>query len=411
MVSCARATIASSPPLHVRILYLADIRFPLERANGIQTIETCHALAGRGHEVNLLVRPDTVRPPRDPWAFFDLAPCPRLRVQRAAVWGPAPLRRLAYLTRASLASAAARSRADVVYTRDLGVASVVLRLPRQVRPPLVYESHGFAPVFAETRPDLLSGAAAASPAKLRRLSAREARVWRLAEGYVTITEGLAVELAHRFGPRAALATIPDGTRLDPQRRFVPPVRAGSPTAVYVGHLYPWKGVDVLLGALARLPDVGGSIVGGHPAEADLQRLQAQARALGLQDRVEFTGLVPRREVASFLARADVLVMPHTATPVSERYASPLKLFEYLAAGKPIVASDLPAVREVLRDGENACLVRPGDPGALAVGLERVLQDGHLAERIARGAFDAAAAYSWDRRAERLDALLDALVAS
>ena len=58
----------------MRILYFADIRFPLERANGIQTMETCHALAGRGHEVHLVVRPDTHTPARDPFAYYGLPP-------------------------------------------------------------------------------------------------------------------------------------------------------------------------------------------------------------------------------------------------------------------------------------------------------------------------------------------------
>src|SRR5262249_41675487 len=63
-------------PILVHITYVADIRFPLERANGIQTIETCHALVTRGHEVHLIVRPDTQQPPRDPYVYYDL---PRLR--------------------------------------------------------------------------------------------------------------------------------------------------------------------------------------------------------------------------------------------------------------------------------------------------------------------------------------------
>ena len=58
----------------MRLLYLADIRFPLERANGIQSMETCHALASRGHRVTMVVRPDTQRPPRDPWVFYGLPP-------------------------------------------------------------------------------------------------------------------------------------------------------------------------------------------------------------------------------------------------------------------------------------------------------------------------------------------------
>jgi glycosyltransferase involved in cell wall biosynthesis len=171
-------------------------------------------------------------------------------------------------------------------------------------------------------------------------------------------------------------------------------------------LYPWKGVDVLLRALAQLPHVRGLIVGGHPAEEDLQRLQALGGELGLTDRVRFTGQVPRDRVPQLLEQADVVVMPHTSTPLSERHASPLKLFEYMAAGRPIVASDLQAVREVLRDGENSCLVRAADPDALASGIAKVLSDVDASERIARTAFSDASDYTWDRRAERLESLLE-----
>ena len=393
----------------MRILYLADIRFPLERANGIQTMETCYALAERGHTVQLYVRPDTATVRRDPFEFYGLARHPRLLVQRASVTGPEPARRMAYLAQALAGACGARGRPDVVITRDLTAASLALWVPRPIRRPLLYESHGFAPVFAETRPELVSGSAIASRAKLRRLQVREERVWRLAEGYVTITTGLAAELSERFGHRDALMTLPDGARLDPHRRFVLSRPSATPVVMFAGHLHPWKGVDVLLQALALLPAVRGVVVGGHPAETDLVRLQTLAGTLGIQDRVSFTGLVPRSQVAARLAQADVLVMPHTATPVSERYASPLKLFEYIASGKPVVASDLASIREVLRDGENACLVRPGDPEALASGIAKVLGDPPFAEHIARAGFEKASSYTWARRAERLDELLEMML--
>lgn len=391
----------------MRILYLADIRFPLERANGIQTIETCHALAGRGHAVRLVVRPDTAERPRDPFAFYELAADPRLSIERVSVFGSAAARRLGYLASALTKTAAGRGSVDIVMTRDLGVASALLGLPRVARPPIVYESHGYAPVFAETMPEMVSGAATAPASKLRRLRAREARVWRLADGYVTITRGVADELVERFGPRRALAVVPDGVRLSPARRFVPPgVPSTTGVVTYAGHLYPWKGVDTLLHALALLLNARAVIVGGHPAERDLDRLNALAQTLHVAERVTFTGLVARSEVTKYLEKSDVLVMPHTSTRVSERYASPLKLFEYMAAGKPIVASDLPAVREVLRDGENALLVKPGDAASLASGITRVLDMPELARQLAQRAFDEAGAYTWDRRAERLEQLFD-----
>jgi glycosyltransferase involved in cell wall biosynthesis len=385
----------------VRIVYLADVRFPIERANGIQTFETCHALATRGHEVALVVRPDTTRPARDPFAFYGQPPLPTLEIVRA----PAPaarLRRAAYL--AFAAQFALVRRPDVAFTRDLTVAAWLSRLPRGVRPALVYESHGFAPEVSRERPQLLGGAPAPSPAKLQRQERRERRVWRVADGYVTITAALASELVDRYGGRDGLAVVADGVRLPAARRFEPRPLASPPVVAYAGHLYPWKGVDVLVEALARLPGVRGLIVGGHPGERDVARVRQRIAALALADRVTVTGFVPPDAVPGHLASADVLALPNTSTKVSERYTSPLKLFEYMASGRPIVVSDLPAIREIVRHGESAWHVQPGDADALAAGIRRVLEDPSLARALAERAWTLAADYSWAKRAERIEAL-------
>jgi glycosyltransferase involved in cell wall biosynthesis len=170
-------------------------------------------------------------------------------------------------------------------------------------------------------------------------------------------------------------------------------------------------VDVLLEALARLPDVQGLIVGGHQAEPDLARMKSLAERLGLSGRITFTGLVEPTRVAGLLMQADVLVLPNHASAISTRFTSPLKLFEYMAAGRPIVASDLPSIREVLRDGSNALLIPPGDVGALAEAIERLLADPELAAKLARAAKGEVPAYSWERRAERLEALFADVIAS
>jgi len=141
----------------VRILYLADIRFPLERANGIQSMETCHALAARGHDVTIAVRPDTSVPARDPFAFYGLPRLPGLTVETAPVTGPAAARRAGYLTFA-LGRALGRGRQDLVFTRDLGVASLLLRVPAALRAPVVFEAHGIAADTAAARPGMLTGA-------------------------------------------------------------------------------------------------------------------------------------------------------------------------------------------------------------------------------------------------------------
>ncbi len=199
--------------------------------------------------------------------------------------------------------------------------------------------------------------------------------------------------------------IPDGVRLAADRRWSPAPEGGPPIVAYAGHLYAWKGVEVLLEALARVPGVRGLIVGGHDAEPDLPRVRERARELGLAERVEFTGLIPPATVPAALERATILVLPNLPSTISTHFTSPLKLFEYLSAGRAIVASDLPALREVLRDRENAVLVPAGRADALAAAIEDVIADRSLRDRLARTAFAEATDYSWDRRAARLETLL------
>jgi glycosyltransferase involved in cell wall biosynthesis len=349
----------------LRLLYLADIRFPLERANGIQSIETCHALARLGHRVTLLVRPDTQVPSRDPYEFYGLPRLATLTVELAPVAGPPAGRRAAYLSYA-IGRSLGRERQDLVFTRDLGLASLLLRLPRALRPPVVYEAHGIAADVAEARPQLLSGAAPASAAKLRRLARRDARVWQGAEGYVTITAGLAAELSRRFGSRPRVAVIPDGVRAV-ETPAMPPAGAHPFTLGYAGHLYPWKGVELIIEAVAALPDTAALIVGGHDREPDLQRLRDFSLSLDCA------------------------------------FTSPLKLFEYMAAGRPIIASDLPSIREVLADGHNALLVAAGNPQAITAAVRQLAGDPALGARLAAQALEDVREYTWDKRAARLTA--------
>src|SRR5262249_7497624 len=107
-----------------------------------------------------------------------------------------------------------------------------------------------------------------------------------------------------------------------------------------------------------------------------------------------------------LARASVVVVPFLHTAMTERHTSPLKAFEAMAAGRPIVASDLPSTREVLRHGETAWLVPPGDPAALAEGLVRLMEDRALATAPARTARARAGACAWPARGRALVDVLE-----
>ena len=115
----------------------------------------------------------------------------------------------------------------------------------------------------------------------------------------------------------------------------------------------------------------------------------------------YAGWVPASDIPRYLRAFDVCVMPFPWTEHFAYAASPLKLFEYMASGTPLVASDLPAIAEVIRDGENGLLVPPGDVSALAQALRRLRDDPHLGERLARQAAEDVKAYAWTARARKI----------
>jgi glycosyltransferase involved in cell wall biosynthesis len=384
----------------MRILYLADIRFPMERANGIQTIETAHALARRGVEVDLVVRRTDGRSDEACLEFFGLPPHSRLHLRRVSE----PLGKWSYFAAALGLLARARGRWDFVYTRDLVLADLALRLGTL---PLVYEAHTAAAVFAEEHGRLYGAERVPSKAKLSRLDNRERRVCRDAAGIVTITEALRSVLEDRHGTLAPSRVVPDGSRL-PEKLPAFEGAHSPPRVYYIGQLYPWKGVDVLVEAMRQVKEAELVIVGGLPPEPDLDRLKRLASSLSLEGRVHFRGFVPPPDLPAERVKADLFVIPLLDSTTARLFTSPLKLFEAMASGRPVIASDLPSIREILTHDENALLVPPGDANALAAAIERLLGDSALSARLASRAFEDVKVNSWDRRAEAISRFLESL---
>ncbi|HEU5316794.1 MAG TPA: glycosyltransferase, partial [Chloroflexota bacterium] len=365
-------------------LYLANVRVPSEKAHVFQIFQMLDAFRDAGVDVAL------VYPKRaniesvegaDPARLYGLRQSPALRpvgvvdpVRLVTIDAPAlnrgPLPALAFGVQsatfiAAAARVAARDRAQVIYSRDWPVLGGALFAGS----PLVWEAH-----------DLPEGDLAR--AALRRLLPRLTAV-------VAITRALSDELVGWGYPREKVLVAPDAVDLDrfaddPGRQAARErlgLRADERYVVYTGHLYAWKGVRTLALAARALPrDVSVAIVGGTPA--DEREFRDFVVREGLSQ-VRVQGHVPPAEVPVWLAAADVLALPNSgAEAISRRYTSPLKLFEYMAARRPIVASDLPSLREVLEHDRNAWLVVSDDPRALASGIEAVLRDPARAERLA-----------------------------
>jgi glycosyltransferase involved in cell wall biosynthesis len=236
-----------------------------------------------------------------------------------------------------------------------------------------------------------------------RLAATERRVFERAGLIVAITTELRRLVSERHARSAeTIAVIPDGTSVQPASTCRRPY---GRAVYYVGQLYPWKGVDTLIHAAAADPESHYVIIGGTEEESsgepDIDRLQKLARDLDVADRVRFTGWVPYRDVPRLLRDAAVTVIPLPDTAFGRYFTSPLKLFDYMAAGVPIVASDLPSLRDVLRHESNALLVPPGDHLAFAHAIRRLRANPALSRRLAEQAQRDVQQYSWDARAARL----------
>ena len=342
-------------------------------------------------------------------AFYGLPEHPNLKLHRTKT--PFANGLLGHLSFALTNLARCRSDGfSVLYTRDLLLADLLLRVQFWHRLPVVFEAHTSAVAFAEEAPHLYSTFPAPTRRKLERLKRRETRVYRKVSRLVTITKALRSYLEERYGPLAPVEVIPDGA---PVPQDVPPLRdladGEGLRITYIGQLYPWKGVDTLLLAMKDLPEHELVIVGGLPPETDLERTCKLARDLEISGRVSFRGYVPPTKLDEERRAADVFVVPLSDSTTSRHFTSPLKLFEAMAAGRPIVASDLPSIREVLTDGSNALLVPPGDPRALAQAIRRLAEDRTLRADLARQAGEDITKYSWDERGRRIASLLNDVV--
>lgn len=189
--------------------------------------------------------------------------------------------------------------------------------------------------------------------------------------------------------------------------------ADQPLLVFVGSFYQWHDIATLLKAFAAVlkkhPDARLILVGDGTERERMMQLSVD---LGVAQAVNFTGFVGREDVVRYVNAADIAVVP---VPKMERemWLSPMKLFEYMASGKAVVASAMGQVRDVVKDGANGLLVPPGDEAALAEAVNRLIEDVSLRERLGLQAReDAVRFHSWEQYLSRLEAVfLDAHLSS
>jgi glycosyltransferase involved in cell wall biosynthesis len=247
--------------------------------------------------------------------------------------------------------------------------------------------------------------------------ASERRIWSTTDAVIVVSRRLAETVAACGVPEARIHVLPNAVDT---RRFTPGATAdevpehvrervrGRCVIGFVGSLKPWHGVETLFEAfttlLERHFDVHLVVVGDGPMREPLERAAAER---GFLPHVTFAGAVAHADIPAWLSLMDLATAPYTPHP--DFYFSPLKLFEYMAAGVPVVAGRIGQLDELLEHERNALLHAPGDAGALAVQLERLVRDPVLRRRLGvAGRQGIGDERTWSGHVERIEAIVRAL---
>jgi len=219
--------------------------------------------------------------------------------------------------------------------------------------------------------------------------------------WVTISQFLADHYQSLGVPGGKLIVLPDAVDLalfqTPAELPPSPYTDDRPVVTYTGHLYDYKGIPTVLEAAALLPEVSFHLVGGLPK--DLERQRARIEQMGLHN-VTLHGLRAHGEVPPFLWHADALLLPPSAHHPSAAWTSPLKVGEYLASGRPVVATSIPALRDWLSERE-VNFVPPDHAAAMAEGIITVLRDHDYARSLVQAGLEKAQTLSYRHRAARV----------
>jgi glycosyltransferase involved in cell wall biosynthesis len=374
-----------------KIIYISNMRLPNERPHGIQIMQTCAALKRSGVDIELWVAGRKEGKGKNTEQIFNFYGIKnRFNIKRVSVLDFLPswwkigfyLESISFFI--STCWRILRLKEDfIVYTRD----EIVLFLCFLVKKRIFWESH-----------------------KLPQLTLLMKGCLNGVSGIITITQNLKNLIMERFEiGMDKILVAHDAVNLEDFSHFISRQQTrkalGLPLEkkiiLYAGGLFRRKGIFTLLqSALLFGSDYLFVIVGGNPGDETV-RIKKLIVKKSIRN-VKLVGHVSHQEIPNYLAAADVLVLPNSNLDKRTKlFTSPLKLFEYMSSNRPIVASETPTIKEVLRDKFNAVLVEPDNPKSLAGGIKGVLQDRELAGRISKQAFVDAQNYTWQKRAEKI----------
>lgn len=366
--------------MSLRVLHVLDHTIPLHSGYTFRTLSLLREQRKRGWETHHLSSPKhgdglgdkatgALVESVDGWQFHR-TPAPR----GLSPW--ALMRR----TRERLLQVARELRPQIIHAHSPVLNALpAIKVARILGIPVVYEIRAF---WEDAAVD--HGTTREGSLRYRLTRALETYALRRVDHVFTICEGLRSDIVARGISADKVTVIPNAVDIENFEPGGQPDEAlknqlglsGCTVLGFIGSFYAYEGLDLLLQALpvilAQRPDVRVLLVGGGPQDA---ALKAQAEALGLGDKVVFTGRVPHAEVNRYYDLVDVLVYPRHSMRLTE-LVTPLKPLEAMAQGRILVASDVGGHQELIRDGETGVLFKAGDAEALARAVLGLLSRPH-----------------------------------
>jgi len=365
----------------MKLYYLANLRIPTERAHGIQIAKMCEAFSLNNLEVELIapVKPNEIK--EDPYEYYNVKKV--FKITRLFCLDALRffknkigffIQTISFLISARIFLAFKQK--GILYTREIW-AGLFFK-------DYIIEIHSLP----------------------KKINWPALRGLRRAGRLLVLTDFLKKEIAAMGVNQAKISVSPDGVDLtnfdinlsqDEARKMIG-LPLDKKIILYSGsfYLYDWKGVDVLIDTVKYLSDNELIVLLGGKAE-EISRI----KSVGLNNRVLLLERQPYKNIPIYLKAADILVLPNkTGDSMSEKYTSPLKLFEYMAAKKPIIASDLPSIKEVLNE-KNCLFFKPNSAEDLAAKIRLLLEQRAVSDKIAEQAHADARNYSWDKRVKNI----------
>ncbi len=373
----------------MRIAYVTATEIPSKAANSVHVMKMAQALSQDGHDVHLMCMRtgDTILPsdPHDICQDYDVAGGFQFHFESISLGSKSKLSRIVHsFKRAMLAK---KLKCDLVFSRCMLTAFFATLFGRSS----IFEIHD-------------------SPYSLSKLSVfifklliKKKKLLFL----VVISQALKAHIAQEFKvPLDHIYVAADGA--DPMTAQLTPAPFVKSTdgldVGYVGHLYRGRGINIIAAVAKKIPDIKFHIVGGTPEDVSYWRVELKDFS-----NIHFYGFVPHKEATKYIQNFDVLLAPYQKKVAvsggggnTVQWMSPLKIFEYMSAGKAIISSDLPVLHEVLQDRENALLCPAEDVESWVAALNFLKNNPDESVRMGEKAKDIfLEKYTWSKRAQNI----------